>query len=182
MGSPSILLPPAHHPETVVWGHSHISAGVRAIGADPYGFPMAHERGPLGGQPAPRWTCKVRGRQKSWGCLTPPCSGCTHGCAHADSATTGNEDLWDIVSHRGREPRKWGAHGTHSCIPGLLEKGCRWCQNSWTWRFLLAFSFIPAKSRMSQGNPLLSSQEAKNYGRRMGHVTGSLLGPPSLPA
>lgn len=81
----------------------------------------------------------------------PPCWGCTCGYARADSATTSDKDLqghcvlWGRAQKlRPHQQRTWGPWDAQLCprgagacsIPGLFKKGCRWCQKSWTQRFL----------------------------------------------
>lgn len=68
----------------------------------------------------------------------------------AESAGTGGEaqkmgGLWDAQSHPG--------YARECSIPGLLEKGCRWCRNSWTWRFLSSSSFYPQQEVAGSGKP-----------------------------
>lgn len=98
----------SHQPITLKWGFGDTATYQQvpgATGADLYGFPTAHK---CGRQPASPQTCKVRGRRKSRGCMTPLHLGCAHSCTCADSAATSDKDLWDIVPCWGREPRNWG--------------------------------------------------------------------------
>lgn len=75
--------------------------------------------------------------------------------------------------------QKVGVHGMHSCIPGVPVHGAsqsslKTAADGVKRAGSRDFGVYAAEEEPAHGNPLLRSQEARNDGCRMGHVTAAL--------